>query len=47
MALNKRILFLTIFLFVEISVAATHVAVLETVSENDLLGRSEKNVLDR
>ena len=45
MALNKRILFLTIFLFVEISVAATHVAVLETVSENDLLGRSEKTFL--
>ena len=45
MALNKRILFLTIFLFVEISVAATHVAVLETVSEKDVIGRSEKMFL--
>lgn len=37
--------FKTIVLFAGLSVAATHVAVLETVSENDLLGRSEKTFL--
>ena len=45
MALNKRIFLLMLFLFVAISVAATHVAVLETVSENNLIGRSEKKFL--
>lgn len=37
----KNILLAT-FLIVEISIAATHVAVLETTSEKDVIGRSEK-----
>ena len=40
--MKKRIVCIMIALFSVVSVAATHVAVLETVSENGLIGRSEK-----
>lgn len=43
--MTKRLFYFLIVLFAAISSATTHVAVLETISEKDVIGRSEKMFL--
>lgn len=45
MVIGKKIFLMFVFFFVGLSVAATHVAVLETTSEQGIIGRSEKMFL--